>query len=61
MTSKQFQFFLRKEVVYMKKKLIWILFGTLIILWSLHSLIIINKKVQVLDEYRYYLLERVEN
>lgn len=45
----------------MKKKLIWILFGTLVILWATHSLIIINKKVQVLDEYRYYLLERGEN
>ena len=42
----------------MKKKLILILCGVLVILWAVHSVIIINKKVQVLDEYRYYLLER---
>lgn len=45
----------------MKKKLIWILFGTLVILWAAHSVIIINKKVQELDKYRYYLLERGDN
>lgn len=45
----------------MKKKLIWILFGTLVILWTVHSVIIINKKVQELNEYRYYLLERGDN
>lgn len=45
----------------MKKKLIWILFGTLVILWATHSVIIINKKVQELNEYRYYLLERGDN
>ena len=46
----------------MKKKLILILYCMMyfsfIVLWAVHSVIIINKKVQVLDEYRYYLLER---